>query len=158
MSTFWLDTVTVTIISAAIRITPVMPMTMTMTMTTITIHANGYTDDDAEVTTAREIVDSVAARNVGDRAVIIGLLAALTFSPCEGFLPVFVAGAKFGWTGFVALCGVLAVATLGGMLLLTWLTLIGFPHATFDRFERHESKVLGGLLILLGLAVLILES
>ena len=89
---------------------------------------------------------------------IIALLAALTFSPCEGFLPVFVAGAKFGWAGFVVLCAVLTVATLAGMLLLTWLTLIGFPHATFDRFERYESKVLGGLLISLGIAVLILET
>lgn len=121
-------------------------------------HSNGDTNDEGEVAAARALVDTLAARHAGERAVIFGLIAALTFSPCEGFLPVFVAGAKFGWTGFVALCGVLAVATLGGMLLLTWLTLIGFPHATFDRFERYESKVLGGLLILLGLAVLILES
>jgi nickel/cobalt exporter len=120
-------------------------------------HANGAPYDEAEVETAVALVDTLAP-NASDRAVIIGLLAALTLSPCEGFLPVFVAGVKFGWTGFAALCAVLAVATLGGMLLLTWLTLVGLPHARFDRFERYESKVLGGLLILLGIAVLILES
>jgi nickel/cobalt transporter (NicO) family protein len=121
------------------------------------VHANGVPYDAAEVATARALVDSLAP-STSDRAVIVGLLAALTLSPCEGFLPVFVAGVKFGWAGFAALCGVLAVATLGGMLLLTWLTLVGLPHARFDRFERYESKVLGGLLILLGIAVLILES
>jgi nickel/cobalt transporter (NicO) family protein len=118
---------------------------------------NGAPYDEAEVETAVALVDTLAP-NKSDRAVIVGLLAALALSPCEGFLPVFVAGVKFGWTGFAALCGVLAVATLGGMLLLTWLTLIGLPHARFDRFERYESKVLGGLLILLGVALLILET
>jgi nickel/cobalt transporter (NicO) family protein len=121
------------------------------------VHANGHPYDEAEVATARALVDSLAP-STSDRTVIVGLFAALTLSPCEGFLPVFVAGAKFGWAGFAALCGVLAVATLGGMMLLTWLTLVGLPHARFDRFERYESKVLGGLLILLGVAVLILES
>ncbi|HTK97058.1 MAG TPA: hypothetical protein VL379_03450 [Pseudomonadales bacterium] len=99
-----------------------------------------------------------APAQLSDRTVVIGLLAALTFSPCEGFLPVFVAGAKFGWSGFLVLCVTLAVATLAGMMLLTWLTLLGFQHARFDRFEQHEGKVLGGLLIALGLAVLIAEG
>jgi nickel/cobalt exporter len=118
---------------------------------------NGAAADEAEVETAVALVDTLTP-NTSDRAVILGLFAALALSPCEGFLPVFVAGVKFGWEGFAALCAVLAVATLGGMLLLTWLTLIGLPHARFDRFERYESKVLGGLLVLLGIAVLILES
>ncbi len=100
----------------------------------------------------------VAQSQLSDRAVIIGLLAALTFSPCEGFLPVFVAGAKFGWSGFLVLCVTLAVATLAGMMLLTWLTLLGFQHARFDRFEKHEGKILGSLLIALGLVVLIVEG
>jgi nickel/cobalt transporter (NicO) family protein len=101
---------------------------------------------------------TLAPGRASDRAVIVGLLTALTLSPCEGFLPVFIAGARFGWAGFAVLCAVLAVATLAGMLSLTWLTLIGFKHAKFDRFERHENKVLGGLLISLGLAILILET
>jgi len=95
---------------------------------------------------------------LSDKAVITGLLAALTFSPCEGFLPVFVAGAKFGWTGFLLLCATLAVATLAGMMLLTWLTLLGFEQARLERFEQYEGKVLGGLLIALGLAILIVET
>src|SRR5512147_119807 len=88
------------------------------------VHANGHPYDETEVATARALVDSLGP-STSNRAVILGLVAALTLSPCEGFLPVFVAGVKFGWAGFAALCGVLAVATLGGMLLLTWLTLVG---------------------------------
>ena len=38
------------------------------------------------------------------------------------------------------------------MMLLTWLTLLGFEQARFERFEQYEGKVLGGLLIALGLA------
>ncbi len=110
-------------------------------------HAHGHDHDDAET-----------HRGASDRAVVLGLLAALTFSPCEGFLPVFVAGVKFGWAGFFGLCLVLAVATLAGMLLLTWLTLLGLEQARFEKLEHYEGRIAGGLLIALGLAVLILET
>ncbi len=123
-------------------------------------HDHRHEPDDGQSAHATAHLNGHAQRDaaLSDRTVVIGLLAALTFSPCEGFLPVFVAGAKFGWSGFLVLCVTLAVATLAGMMLLTWLTLLGFQHARFDRFEQHEGKVLGGLLIALGLAVLIAEG
>jgi len=93
-----------------------------------------------------------------DRAVILGLVAALTFSPCEGFLPVFVAGVKSGWIGFAVLCVILAVATLAGMVLLTWFTLHGLQHLNLEKLEHQEGRIAGGLLIALGLAVLVLET
>jgi ABC-type nickel/cobalt efflux system permease component RcnA len=131
-------------------------------------HDSGHDHDGHDHTHGRH-VHATAQRNgnaqldgapppLSDKTVIVGLLAALTFSPCEGFLPVFVAGAKFGWSGFLVLCVTLAVATLTGMMLLTWLTLLGYQHARFDRFEQHEGKILGGLLMALGLAVLIVEG
>ncbi len=112
------------------------------------VHATAHSNGRQGITQAQ----------LSDKAVVTGLLTALTFSPCEGFLPVFVAGAKFGWSGFAVLCATLAVATLTGMLLLTWLTLLGFGRARFARFEKHEGKILGGLLIALGLAVVIVET
>jgi hypothetical protein len=45
----------------------------------------------------------------------------LTLSPCEGFLPVYLSGVQFGWRGFVVLSIILAIATLAGMTLFTWL-------------------------------------
>ena len=97
-------------------------------------------------------------KGLSDRAVILALLAALTFSPCEGFLPVFVAGVKFGWLGFAVLCLVLAGATLAGMLLLTWLTLAGIQHLHFEWLDRNEGRIAGTLLLLLGGAILVFET
>ena len=99
-----------------------------------------------------------AVERRGDTAVILGLIAALTFSPCEGVLPVFVVGARYGWWGFALLCLILALATLAGMLLLTWLTLRGFQHLKLEVLDRYAGRILGGMLIALSLAVVILET
>lgn len=85
-----------------------------------------------------------------DRAIVLGLLALLTFSPCEGFLPVYLSSIAYGWLGFVALSLVLAAATLAGMVLLTWVTLAGFQRLRLHVLERLENGVLGSVLILLG--------
>ena len=77
---------------------------------------------------------------LSDKAVITGLLAALTFSPCEGFLPMFVAGAKFGWSGFLVLCATLAIATLAGMMLLTWLTLLGSSRRAWNASSSTKAR------------------
>lgn len=93
-----------------------------------------------------------------ERAVILSLVAVLTFSPCEGFLPVFAAGAPFGWSGFLLLGAVLLGATLAGMLLFTWLTLLGMDRFKLHALEHYEGRVVGGLLIALGFVVLVLET
>ena len=92
-----------------------------------------------------------------DRAAILGLLGALTFSPCEGFLPVFLSGAPFGVGGFLLLAAVLGVATLAGMLAFTWLTLVGLERFKLAALERVEQGLLGALLCVLGLVVMIFE-
>lgn len=93
-----------------------------------------------------------------DIAVIAGLLALLAFSPCEGFLPVYGAGIVFGWTGFVLLSCVLAVATVAAMGLFTWLTLTGLEGFDLSRIARWEAGVYGVLFIGLGLLVLVNEG
>lgn len=101
-------------------------------------------------------VKSTPARS--DRAVILGLLALLTFSPCEGFLPVYVSGIAYGWWGFALLSLVLASATLAGMVTFTWLTLSGLEHLRLGFVEKYEGALLGGLLCVLGILVILLES
>lgn len=103
-------------------------------------------------------LDAKMDRPLSDRAVIVALVMALTLSPCEGFLPVFVAGVKFGWLGFAVLCAVLGVATLAGMLLLTWLAVTGMRHLEFEWLDHNEGRVAGSLLVLLGIAILIFET
>jgi ABC-type nickel/cobalt efflux system permease component RcnA len=93
-----------------------------------------------------------------DAAVILSLLAALTFSPCEGFLPVYLSGISYGWTGFLLLSAVLAMATLAGMVTFTWLSLAGLERVKFAALERYEDIILGGLLVILGIAVMVFEK
>ena len=85
-----------------------------------------------------------------DRAALCGLFLTLTLSPCELFLPVYLTAAPSGWIGIAWRSAVLAVATLIGMLTLTWLTLHGVQRLRW--LDRLDRRVLGGLLALLGLA------
>ena len=72
-----------------------------------------------------ETIEREWSRRRSDWAVMAGLFALLTFSPCEAFLPVFLIGAKYGRVGFVFLSAVLGTATVAGMVTFTWLTLLG---------------------------------
>ena len=92
-----------------------------------------------------------------DWAAIASLLALLTFSPCEGFLPVYVSGVRYGWGGFFMLTLILSVATVAGMVLFTWLTLAGIEKLNLKFVEKYESGVMGGMLCLLGLLIMIFE-
>lgn len=104
-----------------------------------------------------ELEDSRLARAAGDWAAISGLFLMLTLSPCEGFLPVYLSAVQFGWTGFVVLSVILAVATLAGMTIFTWLTLVGFERLRLRHFERWEAGFLGAIFVLLGAAMLFLQ-
>ena len=96
-----------------------------------------------------------AARLKGrsDLAAAAGLVAILTFSPCEALLPVYLANARYGWTGFAVLSLVLAVGTGLAMLLFTGLCLAGADRLRLERLERYESAVIGVALCGLGLFV-----
>lgn len=95
--------------------------------------------------------------DVTDRAALWGLFLTLTLSPCELFLPVYLTAAPHGWPGVAWLSAVLAAATLGGMLTLTWLTLLGVQRLRFRWLDRLDSRVVGGLLCLLGIATALWE-
>ncbi|HXA08964.1 MAG TPA: hypothetical protein VNW28_03215, partial [Chthoniobacterales bacterium] len=58
-----------------------------------------------------------------DLAAITSLLALLTFSPCEAFVPIYVSGVRYGWPGFALLTIILTVATIAGMVAFTALAL-----------------------------------
>jgi hypothetical protein len=98
----------------------------------------------------------IAAKS--DWAAVVGLLVMLTFSPCEGFIPVYVSGVRYGWGGFALLTAILSVATVMGMVIFTWLTLVGLEKLKLRWLERYESGVMGGLLCLLGIFVIFFEQ
>ena len=92
-----------------------------------------------------------------DWAAIVSLLALLTFSPCEGFLPVYVSGVRYGWTGFFLLTLILSVATVAGMVVFTWLTLAGMEKLKLTFLEKYERGFLGAVLCVLGLLIILFE-
>lgn len=117
-------------------------------------HEHGHdeqSNDDAEPGQA-------PTRHVSDRAAVVSLFTLLAFSPCEGFLPVYFSGVRYGWAGFALLSVILAAATLAGMVLFTWLTLHGMRRLRLQALERYESEILGAVLVLLGAAVMVFEQ
>jgi ABC-type nickel/cobalt efflux system permease component RcnA len=102
-----------------------------------------------------EVRDSALV--TGDAAAIGGLFLMLTLSPCEGFLPIYLSGVRFGWNGFALLSTILAVGALGGMLVFSWLALVGVERFPTRAFERHEAGILGTVFLVLGVIVLFIE-
>ena len=106
-----------------------------------------------------ELKDShLVSKKAGDWAAISGLFMMLTLSPCEGFLPVYLSGVQFGWHGFFILSLILALGTLAGMMVFTWLTLVGLANVPVQKFERYEAALLGTMFCLLGLLLIVLEN
>ena len=107
------------------------------------------------VTADTEVIQK---RYGSDRAAILALVGLLTFSPCESFLPVYLSGAAYGWSGFLLLSGVLAIATVAAMTLFTGVVLLGVSRLKLQAVERYESVLLGTSLCVLGVLVMILEG
>lgn len=95
---------------------------------------------------------------VSDRTAVLGLFVFLALSPCEAFLPLYLAGLRYGWQGFGALTLVLAAGAVGSMAGLTALSLAGSRRFGLKGVERYEGMILGAALCLLGVAVMVLES
>src|SRR5262249_38284105 len=99
----------------------------------------------------KEAIEIVTPRDrISDRVAITSLLALLTFSPCESFLPVYVSGVRYGWIGFALLTVILSIATVVGMIVFTWLTLSNLERLNLRFLEKYESGIIGGLLCTLG--------
>lgn len=99
-----------------------------------------------------------AVRAPSDFAAIVSLLALLTFSPCEAFIPIYVSGVRYGWGGFALLTVILSVATVAGMVAFTFLALAGIRQIKLQSFEKYESGVIGVLLCLVGVLIIVFEK
>lgn len=93
-----------------------------------------------------------------DRVAVVSLLALLTFSPCEGFLPIYVSGIRYGWIGFSLLTAILSVATVAGMLVFTGLTLAGLTRIKLALLEKYESALMGSLLCAVAILIILFEK
>ena len=98
------------------------------------------------------------AHPTSDRAAILSLLAFLTFSPCEGFVPFYVSGIRYGWAGFAVLTAVLSIATVAGMVVFTSFTLAGLSKIKLGFLEKYESVIMGVLLCAVGILIILFET
>lgn len=92
-----------------------------------------------------------------DLAAIFSLLALLTFSPCEAFVPFYVSGIRYGWHGFALLTIILTVATIAGMVAFTSLALAGIEQVKLHSLEKYEAGLMGALLCAVGVLIIIIE-
>jgi hypothetical protein len=123
----------------------------------IHVGPHGVHHCDANSTEPHEPVNDLPIKSSSDRAAIGSLFAFLTFSPCEGFLPFYVSGIRYGWAGFGILTAALSVGAVVGMVLFTWLTLSGLGRLNLSFLEKYESAIMGTLLCAVGLLILVLE-
>jgi len=103
-------------------------------------------------------VQSRTSLSKSDLAAILSLLALLTFSPCEAFVPVYVSGVRYGWHGFALLTIILTVGTIAGMVAFTALALTGIEQVKLRSFEKYEAAVMGALLCAIGVLIILFEK
>ena len=104
------------------------------------------------------LIHTPMPRPVSDRIAITSLLALLTFSPCESFVPFYVYGIRYGWMGFALLTAILSVATVAGMIVFTWLTLAGMRRINLRLLEKYELGLMGALLCAVGVLIILFEK
>ena len=104
------------------------------------------------------LIHTPMPRPVSDRIAITSLLALLTFSPCESFVPFYVYGIRYGWMGFALLTAILSVATVAGMIVFTWLTLAGMRRINLRLLEKYELGLMGALLCVVGILIILFEK
>jgi threonine/homoserine/homoserine lactone efflux protein len=92
-----------------------------------------------------------------EKVTVPGLILLLAFSPCEGFLPIYLSSTTTGWSGFFTLSAVLTMGTWLGMVTFTWLSLTGLQVLKTDVFEKYEDLLLGALLLALSCVVFLWE-
>jgi nickel/cobalt transporter (NicO) family protein len=96
--------------------------------------------------------------HVSDRTAVLSLLALLTFSPCEAFLPIYASGVRYGWSGFALLTVILSLGCVAGMVIFTALTLAGVRRIKLGLLEKYESGLMGGLLCVIGVLIILFEK
>lgn len=105
--------------------------------------------------TPRHAHTTPAATVRRDGAVVAGLVLMLLVSPCEAFVPMYVAGVPFGWPGFVLLTVVFAVATLAAMTLFVTLAWRGLATPRLALIEHYEPALFGVVLLMLAALILL---
>lgn len=110
-------------------------------------HGHGHGEDGVCAPSTQELHGRLGKGPTVMGALVLGM----TLSPCLDLLSVYVAASAVPWPVLIAISVIMAVTTIGLMLLLVWLTLHGLKHVKLDWLERNEGVGLGFILIALGI-------
>ena len=120
----------------------------------VTAHAHAHLGGGAY----RDLDEGQTPVRASDRAAFWGLVSLLALSPGEVLLSFYLTDAPHSWAGLTLLSVVFLAGTLVGMVGLISLSWVGLARFKLERLVRYDSAILGGVLILLGIAVLVLET
>ena len=84
-------------------------------------------------------------------AIIMSLGVAMFFSPCIEIEAYYFTTGTYGWTGIAGISIIYLIVTILGMLLLVDFGRKGVEKMKWQFLEHHEGKVMGVVLILLGI-------
>ncbi len=84
--------------------------------------------------------------------------ALLGARPCAEAIPVFLAAAAYGLTSSILAILAWVIATLGVMIGIVWLSLLGLRTVKLDFLEKYGEVAAGLLILLMGLAAAVLAE
>ena len=84
-------------------------------------------------------------------AIITSLGIAMFFSPCIEIEAYYFTAGTFGWLGITLVSIIYFIVTVSGMLLLVDLGRKGVEKVKWQFLEHHEKKIIGIVLIVLGI-------
>jgi hypothetical protein len=84
-------------------------------------------------------------------AIITSLGIAMFFSPCIEIEAYYFTAGTFGWLGITLVSIIYLIVTVSGMLLLVDLGRKGVEKVKWQFLEHHEKKIIGIVLIVLGI-------
>jgi nickel/cobalt transporter (NicO) family protein len=90
-------------------------------------------------------------------AIILPLATALFFSPCVAIGSYFFVAGTRGWPGIVIVSAIYLVVTVFGMILMVSIGLRGVEKIKWSFLEHHENRVVGIVLIALGILIYFME-
>jgi len=90
-------------------------------------------------------------------AIVISLGIAMFFSPCIEIEAYYFTASRLGWSGIATVSIIYFFVTVTGIVLFVYLGLMGIKKLRWQVLERHEKRVVGIVLILLGAFVLLTQ-
>ena len=93
---------------------------------------------------------------VSEKVAASTLILMLGASPCLVVAPFFLILGPMGLVPVLKLSAAIAVLNVAGMVLFGWLAHKGLNAFKLEWLERNESRVLGSILVLLGISFIIL--